>query len=67
MKVIEVREFGGKQEDLDDVTYFLKNSLVLQTMTIALPSYLPQNLRDRVMKKIRMLPKGSTCCVINFK
>ncbi|KAI3921193.1 hypothetical protein MKW98_012763 [Papaver atlanticum] len=66
LKVVEVREFDGKQEELDIINYFLKNSLVLQTMTIAFPSSLPQYKRDRIINKILMFPKGSTCSAINF-
>ncbi|KAI3949990.1 hypothetical protein MKW92_017102 [Papaver armeniacum] len=66
LKVVEVREFDGKLKELDIISYFLINSLVLQTMTIAFPSSLPQYKRDIIRKTILMLPKGSTCSAINF-
>ncbi|KAI3943187.1 hypothetical protein MKW92_007094 [Papaver armeniacum] len=60
LKVVEVREINGKQEDLDVIKYFLRNSPALQIMTIAFSSSLPQYMQDSVMKKILMLPKSST-------
>ncbi|RZC88008.1 hypothetical protein C5167_004187 [Papaver somniferum] len=35
LKAVEVREINGKQEDLDMIKYFLRNSPALQIMTIA--------------------------------
>ncbi|KAI3943183.1 hypothetical protein MKW92_007090 [Papaver armeniacum] len=60
MKAVEVREIDGKQEDLDVIKYFLRNSPALQIMTITFPSSLAQCMQDSVMKKILMLPKCST-------
>ncbi|KAI3924001.1 hypothetical protein MKW92_027899 [Papaver armeniacum] len=66
LKAVEVREIDGKHEDLDMIKYVLRNSPALQKMTIAFSSGLPQCRRDRVTKKILMLPKVSACSVINF-
>ncbi|KAI3927714.1 hypothetical protein MKW92_020414 [Papaver armeniacum] len=66
LKAVEVREIDGKHEDLDMIKYVLRNSPALQKMTIAFLSGLPQCRRDTVTKKILMLPKVSTCSVINF-
>ncbi|KAI3846161.1 hypothetical protein MKX03_022057, partial [Papaver bracteatum] len=66
LKAVEVREIDGKQEDLDMMKYVLRNSPALQIMTIAFTSGLPQCRRDRVTEKILMLPKVSTCSMINF-
>ncbi|KAI3927329.1 hypothetical protein MKW92_053754 [Papaver armeniacum] len=66
LKVVEVREFSGDQKVLDFIHYFLKNSLVLQTMEITFSSSTSQHLRDSLMKEILRFPKGSTCSVINF-
>ncbi|KAI3927643.1 hypothetical protein MKW92_009878 [Papaver armeniacum] len=66
LKAVEVREIDGKQEDLDMIKYVLRNSPALQIMTIAFTSGLPQCRRDRVTEKILMLPKVSTCSMINF-
>ncbi|KAI3956082.1 hypothetical protein MKW98_027396 [Papaver atlanticum] len=66
LKAVEVREIDGKHEDLDMIKYALRNSPALQKMTIAFLSGLPQCRRDRVTKKILMLPKVSTCSMINF-
>ncbi|KAI3831652.1 hypothetical protein MKX03_021128 [Papaver bracteatum] len=60
LKAVQVREIDGKQEDLDMIKYFLRNSPALQIMTITFPSSLPQCRQDSVMKKILMLPKCST-------
>ncbi|KAI3924002.1 hypothetical protein MKW92_027900 [Papaver armeniacum] len=60
LKVVEVREINGKQEELDVIKYFLRNSPALQIMKIAFPSSLPQYMQASVMKKILMLPKSST-------
>ncbi|XP_026382135.1 putative F-box/LRR-repeat protein At3g59160 isoform X2 [Papaver somniferum] len=65
-KAVEVREIDGKHEDLDMIKFVLRNSPALQKMTIAFLSGLPQCRRDRVTKKILMLPKVSTCSLINF-
>ncbi|KAI3831653.1 hypothetical protein MKX03_021129 [Papaver bracteatum] len=69
LKAVEVREINGKQEDLDMIKYFLRNSPALQIMTIAFPSSLPQYMQDSVMKKILMLPKCSkfTACLDGAK
>ncbi|MCL7043286.1 hypothetical protein MKW94_024577, partial [Papaver nudicaule] len=66
LTVVEIGEIDGKQEDLDIINCFLKISPGLQTMRIAFPSSLSQYRRDRVMEKILMLSKGSTCCEFNF-
>ncbi|KAI3943188.1 hypothetical protein MKW92_007095 [Papaver armeniacum] len=66
LKAVEVREIDGKREDLDMIKYVLRNSPALQKMTIAFLAGLPQCRRDRVTKKILMLPKVSPCSVINF-
>ncbi|KAI3940563.1 hypothetical protein MKW92_036171 [Papaver armeniacum] len=58
LKVVEVREFSGDQKVLDFIHYFLKNSLVLQTMEITFSSSTSQHLWDSLMKEILRFPKA---------
>ncbi|RZC71749.1 hypothetical protein C5167_034967 [Papaver somniferum] len=66
LKVVEVQEFSGDQEILDFIRYFLKNSLVLQTMKVAFASSTSQHLQDSLMKEILTFTKDSTYSVIDF-
>ncbi|XP_026418623.1 FBD-associated F-box protein At5g22730-like isoform X1 [Papaver somniferum] len=66
LKAVKFREIYGHGVELDVITFFLKNSLVLQTMTITFSSSLPQCWRDIVIRTILMSPKGAANGVINF-
>ncbi|KAI3977400.1 hypothetical protein MKX01_000313 [Papaver californicum] len=108
LKAVELREFYGTKGELNVISFFLKESLVLQTMDIVFSSTFPQSwkdfstlaqawknsptfpqswkdystwpqimkdefrqrilrtMKDNVMRKILIFPKGSTDCEINF-
>ncbi|KAI3835328.1 hypothetical protein MKW98_020444, partial [Papaver atlanticum] len=46
LKAVEVREFNGTKEELNVINFFLKESLVLQTMDIVFSSTFPQSWKD---------------------
>ncbi|XP_026397896.1 F-box/FBD/LRR-repeat protein At2g26030-like [Papaver somniferum] len=53
LKAVEVREFNGSKEELNVISFFLKESLILRTMDIVFSSTFPQSWKD-----FSTLPQG---------
>ncbi|OUZ99936.1 F-box domain [Macleaya cordata] len=66
LKAVEFREFHGKLRELNVIKFFLKNSRILERMTILSSSTLSTIDKNKVVEKLVKFPRGSTSCEVNF-
>lgn len=66
LKMIEIIDSQGQQNELELINYLLKIGLVLDKMTINLPNYLQKLRRVVIIQKVLNFPKVSSNVSITF-